>query len=83
MTFKYIVQAFYESIPQRISIETNSIRDAITHFMGCVNAGTPSLITDGFTGEVLVDWDGKHSQWCTSEIALSINGWLMEQAWGI
>ena len=82
MQFQYLVQMFYEEIPQRISIETNSIYDAITHFMGGVNSGTPCLITDGFTGEVLVDWDGKHSQWCTPEMALMITGWLMEQSWG-
>ena len=83
MQFQYVIQAMYEEIHQRISIETNSIHDAITHFMGCVNSGTPSLITDGLTGEILVEWDGKHSDWCTPEMALMINGWLMQQVWGV
>lgn len=80
MNYQYNVYTYFEK--SRVVVETNDIDHAISTLMRSVEIGQHCDVVDGFTGELYVSVNGDED-WCVAEWALMINGWLMQQVWGV
>ena len=80
MNYQYNVYTYFEK--SRIVVETNDVTHAISALMHSAENGQRCEVVDGFTGEVYVSVNSG-DDWCVTEWALMINGWLMRQIWGV
>jgi hypothetical protein len=80
MNYQYDVYTYFEN--SRIVVETNDVTQAISALMDSAEIGRRCDVVDGITGEVYVSVNSGDN-WCVAEWALMINGWLMQQIWGV